>query len=186
MTTALPSGFRCHAANLGIKDQSLDFVVVAADHACAASGLFTKSHFAGPSVRVSRRHVASGRARAVVVTSKNANVATGEQGLADATEIVTRVAEHLGAAPSEVLIAQTGVIGRLLPMDRIRPGIAALPKPLPGTDAESVAKAIMTTDTVHKIASAGAGAASVVGVAKGVGMIEPDMATMIKIGRAHV
>jgi len=177
----LPSGFRCHTANVGIKDDTLDFVVVAADHTCAASGLFTKSHFAGPSVRVSRRHVASGRARAVVVTSKNANVATGAQGLADATEIVTKVAEHLGAPPEEVLIAQTGVIGRLLPMERVRAGLAALPTPLPSTSAEAVALAIMTTDTVHKIASAAAGAASVVGVAKGVGMIEPDMATMITL-----
>jgi glutamate N-acetyltransferase/amino-acid N-acetyltransferase len=181
VSISLPSGFRCHTANFGIKDQTLDFVVVAADHACAVSGLFTQSHFAGPSVRLSRRHVASGRARAVVVTSKNANVATGEQGLADATEIVTKVAEHLGASPDEVLIAQTGVIGRLLPMERIRAGLAQLPIPLPSTSAESVARAIMTTDTVHKIASANVGAASVVGVAKGVGMIEPNMATMITL-----
>jgi glutamate N-acetyltransferase/amino-acid N-acetyltransferase len=185
MTTALPRGFRCHTANLGIKDSSLDFVVVAADHACSAAGLFTKSHFAGPSVRVSRQHVASGRARAVVVSSKNANVATGEQGLADALEIVTSVASHLGGRPDEVLIAQTGVIGRLLPMDRIRTGLAALPSPLPGTDAEAVAKAIMTTDTVHKMATATVegvdGPVSIVGVAKGVGMIEPDMATMITL-----
>ena len=116
-----------------------------------------------------------------MVTSKNANVATGTQGLADAREIVARVATSLGAQPHDVLIAQTGVIGRLLPMDRIRSGLAALPSPLPSTDADVVAKAIMTTDTVHKIASAQAGAATVVGVAKGVGMIEPNMATMISI-----
>jgi len=181
MVTPLPGGFRCHTANFGIKDQSLDFVVVASDRPCAASGLFTKSHFAGPSVRVSRRHAAGGVARAVVVTSKNANVATGDQGFSDAVEIVTRVADHLGASPSEVLIAQTGVIGRLLPMDRIRAGLATLPTPLPGTDADQVARAIMTTDTVHKIAVAQAGNARVVGVAKGVGMIEPDMATMITL-----
>jgi len=181
VTTPLPQGFRAYATNLGIKDSSLDFVVVAADHECAASGLFTQSHFAGPSVRVSREHVKDLRARAVVVTSKNANVATGTQGLADAREIVARVATSLGAQPDDVLIAQTGVIGRLLPMDRIRSGLAALPSPLPSTDADVVAKAIMTTDTVHKIASAQAGAAMVVGVAKGVGMIEPNMATMISI-----
>ena len=181
MTISLPAGFRCHAANLGIKDQSLDFVVVAADVTCSAAGMFTQSHFAGPSVRVSRRNVASGRARAVVVTSKNANVATGPQGLADANEIVSTVAQRLGAEAGEVLIAQTGVIGRLLPMDRIRQGLSTFPVPLGGTDAEAVAKAIMTTDTVHKIASAGAGPCSVVGVAKGVGMIEPNMATMITL-----
>lgn len=181
MPISLPSGFRCHTANVGIKDDTLDFVVVAADHVCAAAGMFTQSHFASPSVRLSRRNVASGRARAVVVTSKNANVATGEQGLADATEIVTKVAEHLGARAEEVLIAQTGVIGRLLPMERVRAGLASLPTPLPSTSADAVAQAIMTTDTVHKIATASAGAASVVGVAKGVGMIEPNMATMITL-----
>jgi len=178
---SLPAGFRCHATNLGIKDGSLDFVVVAADSLCSAAGMFTQSHFAGPSVRVSRRHVASGHARAVVVTSKNANVATGEQGLADALEIVTAVATKLGAQPDDVLLAQTGVIGRLLPMDRIRKGLDTLPVPLPSTDAEAVARAIMTTDTVHKLAVAEAGACRVVGVAKGVGMIEPNMATMITL-----
>jgi glutamate N-acetyltransferase/amino-acid N-acetyltransferase len=132
-------------------------------------------------VQLSRRHVADHCARAVVVSSKNANVATGAQGLADATEIVTTVARHLGASADEVLIAQTGVIGRLLPMDRIRAGLAALPSPLPSVDAEAVARAIMTTDTVHKIATANVGAARVVGVAKGVGMIEPDMATLITL-----
>ncbi len=181
VTTTLPLGFRAYAANFGIKDSTLDFVVVAAEHDCAAAGVFTKSHFASPSVRVSRRSVASGRARAMVVTSKNANVATGEQGRADVEEIVAAVAAHLRTRPEQVLIAQTGVIGRLLPMDRIRSGLGALPAPLPSTDAELVAKAIMTTDTVHKIAEARVGAARIVGVAKGVGMIEPDMATMIAI-----
>lgn len=181
MTTTLPLGFRAYAANLGIKDSSLDFVIVAADHECAAAGVFTKSHFASPSVRVSRENVRRGRARAVVVTSKNANVATGEQGRNDVREIIEGVASHLGTAPEHVLIAQTGVIGRLLPMERIRSGLAALPASLPSDDAELVARAIMTTDTVHKIAEAGVGGARIVGVAKGVGMIEPDMATMISV-----
>jgi glutamate N-acetyltransferase/amino-acid N-acetyltransferase len=80
-------------------------------------------------------------------------------------------------------VASTGVIGRRYPMDRLRAGIAAVRRPLPSDDAEAVATAIMTTDTVHKVASAavGDGAATVVGVAKGVGMIEPDMATLITL-----
>ncbi|MEI7548559.1 MAG: bifunctional glutamate N-acetyltransferase/amino-acid acetyltransferase ArgJ, partial [Actinomycetota bacterium] len=127
------------------------------------------------------RHVADGVARALVVLSKNANVATGPDGLADAQEVVARVAAGLGCAPSEVLIASTGVIGRRYPMDRIRAGLAAIPAPLPGTDAIAVARGIMTTDTVPKTAAATAGSARIVGVAKGVGMIEPDMATMIAI-----
>ena len=179
----LPKGFSCHVANVGVKDDSRDFTVVAADEPCAAAGVFTKSRFAGPSVEVSRRHVADGRARAVVVVSKNANVANGPQGLADANELVDGVASRLGIDPAEVLVASTGVIGRPYPMERIRAGIAALPVPLPGNDATEVARGIMTTDTVHKISTARvAGSdARVVGVAKGVGMIEPDMATLIAL-----
>ncbi|MDO8392711.1 MAG: bifunctional glutamate N-acetyltransferase/amino-acid acetyltransferase ArgJ [Actinomycetota bacterium] len=175
----LPLGFRAYVANVGVKDTTDDFTVVAAAGPCAAAGVFTKSSFAGPSVLVSREHVASGSARAMVVLSKNANVATGEAGLADAREVVAGVAAALGCAPADVLIASTGVIGRRYPMDRIRAGLAAIPTPLPGTDAAAVARGIMTTDTVPKTASATVGAVTIVGVAKGVGMIEPDMATMI-------
>ena len=175
----LPLGFRAHVTNVGVKDTTDDFTVVAADAVCSAAGVFTRSSFAGPSVLVSRRHVADGRARAMVVVSKNANVATGPQGLADAEELAAGVAAALGCAAADVLVASTGVIGRAYPMDRIRAGLRAIPSPLPGTDAGAVARGIMTTDTVPKTASAAAGAARVVGVAKGVGMIEPDMATMI-------
>ncbi len=79
MGVPLPQGFRAHVANVGIKDDTDDFIVVAADAACAAAGVFTRSSFAGPSVVVSRRNLADGRARAVVVVSKNANVATGDR-----------------------------------------------------------------------------------------------------------
>jgi len=179
----LPLGFRAHVANIGIKDTTDDFVVVAADAPCAAAGVFTQSSFAGPSVLVSRRHVADHRARAVVVISKNANVATGPEGLANAEEVVRGVAASLGADPGDVLIASTGVIGRQYPMERVRAGLAALPSALPGTDAAAMARGIMTTDTVPKThAAAVAGStARVVGVAKGVGMIEPNMATLITL-----
>lgn len=175
----LPRGFRAHVTNIGVKDSTADFTVVASEQPCTAAGVFTRSSFAGPSVLVSRSHVAHGTARAMVVISKNANVATGEQGLADAQEVVAGVAAALECATHDVLIASTGVIGRPYPMERIRAGLAGIPTPLPGTDALQVAQGIMTTDTVPKSASAAVGAASIVGVAKGVGMIEPDMATMI-------
>lgn len=183
MALPLPKGFRAHVTNVGVKDDTDDFTVVAADAVCAAAGVFTKSSFAGPSVLVSRRNVADGRARAMVVISKNANVATGAQGLADAEEVVAGVAASLGCDATDVLIASTGVIGRPYPIERIRDGLAAIPSPLPGTDAAAVARGIMTTDTVPKTATATvrgtAADITVVGVAKGVGMIEPDMATMI-------
>ena len=181
MSVELPRGFTAHVTNIGIKDLSDDFTLVAADSTCSAAGVFTQSRFAGPSVVVSREHLRSGRARGVVVISKNANVATGATGMANAREVVAGVASALGCHASEVLIASTGVIGRQYPMDAVRAGLAAIPKTLRDTNAEAVARGIMTTDTVHKIAEAqvAGSTARVVGVAKGVGMIEPNMATLI-------
>jgi glutamate N-acetyltransferase/amino-acid N-acetyltransferase len=177
----LPAGFRSFVANVGIKDDTDDFTVVVAEGHVSAAGVFTQSRFAGPSVLLSREHLAIGSPRAVVVISKNANVATGEAGAAHAREVTERVASRLGISAHDVLIASTGVIGRPYPIDRIRDGIAALPAPLPNDDAIAVARGIMTTDTVHKVAHATVRGTSarVVGVAKGVGMIEPNMATLI-------
>ena len=183
MTISLPQGFRAHVTNVGIKDTTDDFTLVVADASCAAAGLFTQSRFAGPSVLVSREHVADGKALGVVVISKNANVATGEEGMNNAREVVAGVARAIGCNDSEILIASTGVIGRQYPMDKVRAGLAALPAQPQGTSADDVARGIMTTDTVSKVAQcevAGSGA-RVVGVAKGVGMIEPNMATLITL-----
>lgn len=181
---SLPRGFHCHVTNIGVKDTSNDFVVISADRDVPAAGVFTKSRFAGPSVAISREHLASGpSARAVVVVSKNANVANGDVGLSDAHELVEGVAARLGCSSTEILLASTGVIGRRYPMDRIRVGIAALPSQPESLSADDAATGIMTTDTFAKSAEAtiGLGPAKVVGIAKGVGMIEPDMATMIAI-----
>ena len=180
---ALPAGFRSHVANIGIKDDTPDFVIVATERAVPTAAVFTRSRFAGPSVTLSRTQVADGLASAVVVISKNANVATGPQGHEDAIEVVRATAERLGCDASEVVIASTGVIGRLYPMDRVRAGIAALPDRLSSTDAVGPATGMMTTDTVPKLAEAtvAGSTARVVGMAKGVGMIEPDMATHISL-----
>lgn len=175
---AVPAGFAVHVANVGIKDGTDDFVVLAADRPCTSAALFTQSRFAGPSVVVSREHATGGRLRGIVAISKNANVATGARGLADAREVVVRVAAVLGCAPDELLIASTGVIGRTYPIERIRAHLDTLQPPV-GTDASAAARGIMTTDTVPKLAVATVGPARVVGIAKGVGMIEPDMATML-------
>jgi glutamate N-acetyltransferase/amino-acid N-acetyltransferase len=183
MTISLPKGFRAHVTNVGIKDTTDDFTLVVADASCAAAGLFTQSRFAGPSVLVSREHVANGKALGVVVISKNANVATGEEGMNNAREVVAGVARAIGCNDNEILIASTGVIGRQYPMDKVRAGLTALPAQPQGTSADDVARGIMTTDTVSKVAQcevAGSGA-RVVGVAKGVGMIEPNMATLITL-----
>ena len=179
--TTLPAGFRAYVANVGIKDSTDDFVVVATDSPCPTVGVFTTSSFAGPSVLVSREHLSSPTAQAVVVISKNANVATGDVGLANAREVVAGVATALGCTAGDVLIASTGVIGRQYPMDRVRAGLAAIPASFPSVEADLVATGIMTTDTVSKVASTSVGAARIVGVAKGVGMIEPNMATLITL-----
>ena len=174
----LPAGFTAHTARIGIKDDTPDFSLVVATRPCAASAVFTKSRFAGPSVTLSRGHAADGRLQAVAVVSKNANVATAPDGDADALELAEGIARVVGCQASEVLIASTGVIGRRYPMDRIRRHLSTMAPPA-DTALDPVAEAMMTTDTHPKTASATAGAATVVGVAKGVGMIEPDMATML-------
>jgi glutamate N-acetyltransferase/amino-acid N-acetyltransferase len=181
MAISLPNGFRAHVANVGIKDATDDFTLVVADTVCSAAGMFTQSRFAGPSVVVSREHIADHKAKAVVVISKNANVATGEAGMSNAREVVAGVSSALACDPHDVLIASTGVIGRQYPMDKVRAGLAALPVQPQGTSADDVARGIMTTDTVSKVAECvvAGSSARVVGVAKGVGMIEPNMATLI-------
>jgi len=178
---SLPLGFHSYVANIGVKDDSQDFTLVVADSLCSSAGVFTQSRFAGPSVTVSQTHLKDLSARAIVVISKNANVANGPDGLSDALEVVQGVAQALQCDPHDVLIASTGVIGRRYPIERIRTGLAAIPAAITGSDAVAVAQGIMTTDTVHKIAEAtiAGSSARIVGVAKGVGMIEPNMATLI-------
>jgi glutamate N-acetyltransferase/amino-acid N-acetyltransferase len=179
--TAWPDGFASHVANIGVKDDTDDFVVIVTDAARPAAGVFTRSRFAGPSILISRENLRGGVARGVVIISKNANVANGPAGHDDAVAVVAGVAQRLGCSPSDLLIASTGVIGRRYPIDRVLSAVAVMPTTPTGTDAVEAARGIMTTDTFPKVcerAVAGS-SARVVGIAKGVGMIEPDMATMI-------
>ncbi len=176
----LPRGFRAHVANIGIKDDSRDFVVVASEVPAAAAGMYTRSRFAGCSVRQSREATTNNVLSAVAVISKNSNVATGPEGEANAREVTQAVADVLNIPQTDIGIASTGVIGRQYPMDKVRAHLATLSTDsFNETSAVAVAEAIMTTDTHAKVASAKVGDATIVGVAKGVGMIEPDMATML-------
>ena len=179
--TDLPQGFSVHVANMGIKDDTNDVMILHCETLATTAGVFTQSRFAGPSVAISRHNVSSGTARAVTVISKNANVATGDTGRVNAEEITQLVGAAIDADPSDVIIGSTGVIGVQYPMERIRSHLSALQVPFLERSAEAAASAIMTTDTHPKVASAPAGHATVVGFAKGVGMIEPDMATMIAV-----
>ena len=177
--TPVPAGFVGVAGNMGIKDPDDDFFAVVSQAPAAVSAVFTRSRFAGPSVRLSREAAADGRARGVTVLARNANVATGQIGTRDAREVRERVARAAGVDPEALLLASTGVIGRPYPMERIRAYLDDLPAEFPPADLDRAAAAMMTTDTHPKIVSAQVGEATLTGMAKGVGMIEPNMATML-------
>jgi glutamate N-acetyltransferase / amino-acid N-acetyltransferase len=179
----LPAGFVAHTGRAGLRDEGDDVAVIVGTGPCTSAGVFTQSRFAGPSVTLSRGRVATGAARAVVVVAKNANVATGEQGMLDARELTRLVATVVGVPSDEVLVASTGVIGRPYPMDLLRAHVGGLDLDGFEGDAWAVARSMMTTDTVPKTAerqiNGELGPVRVVGVGKGVGMIEPNMATML-------
>lgn len=182
MITA-PQGFRAAAVAAGIKPDRLDLALVAADSPCTAAGVFTTNRAVAAPVLVSREHLASGRARAIVVNAGCANAATGEAGLRDAREMAACAAGALGIAPAEVLVASTGVIGVPLPMDKVRSGIALAAGRLSRDGGEPASRAILTTDTRPKTASAritlGGTPVTIGAMAKGAGMIAPNLATML-------
>ena len=177
--TPVPAGFRGVVGNIGIKDPHDDFFVVVSEVPAHVSAVFTRSRFAGPSVVRSRSASADGNVRGVVTLARNANVATGAEGEAHAREVQELAAAAAGVPADEMIVASTGVIGRLYPMDKIRSTFDGLSSPLPPADLDRSAAAMMTTDTRPKTASARVGEATVTGIAKGVGMVEPDMATML-------
>ncbi|GCF11099.1 bifunctional glutamate N-acetyltransferase/amino-acid acetyltransferase ArgJ [Dictyobacter arantiisoli] len=174
-----PQGFRSCAKNIGIRDTTLDFTVIASDVPAAAAAMFTQSRFCGAAITVGREHVTDGQLQAFVINSKNANVSTGAQGLANIREIVQLVADELHIAPQDVLPSSTGVIGWQLPMDKVRAGIRGFGTDMREGQLHVSAHAIMTTDTRPKLHARKIGDAVLVGMAKGVGMIEPNMATML-------
>ncbi|MFQ5880219.1 MAG: bifunctional glutamate N-acetyltransferase/amino-acid acetyltransferase ArgJ, partial [Dehalococcoidia bacterium] len=159
----------------------LDLGILYSERLYTAAGVFTTNKVKGAPVIVSREHLADGQAQAVVVNSGCANVCTGQRGLDDARQMARLAGEKLGLAPQDVVVSSTGVIGRYLPMDKIQQGIKALA--LSPAGGATFARAIMTTDTVPKMIAARfswQGEAYIVGgVAKGAGMIHPNMATML-------
>lgn len=174
-----PRGFRTCAKNVGLKDDTLDFTVIASDVPASAAAMFTQNRFCGAAIVVGREHVADGRLQAFVVNSKNANVATGEQGLANIRTVVQAVSEELNIAPNDILPSSTGVIGHQLPIAKMVQSIRGIDAEMREGSLEEAARAIMTTDTHPKIRVCKIGEAVLVGMAKGSGMIEPNMATML-------
>jgi glutamate N-acetyltransferase/amino-acid N-acetyltransferase len=174
-----PQGFLSLAKNVGIKDNTLDLTVIYSTVRARAATMFTRNRFPGAPVIVGRKHIASGFVQALVINSKNANVAMGKQGIDNAIETCRIVGEELGINPYDVLPFSTGVIGRPLPMDKIRAGLRGIRTELQPNNLKLAAEAIMTTDAYPKYFSCRVGSAVIAGIAKGAGMIEPNMATML-------
>tara|TARA_B100000809_G_scaffold78887_1_gene76829 strand:- start:2716 stop:3936 length:1221 start_codon:yes stop_codon:yes gene_type:complete len=183
ITTA--KGFKAGGTYVGIKtftEDKMDMGLLLSDTTCAAAGVFTKSALVSPSVTVNRETMAAGGPiRGLVVNSGIANAGVGEQGYTDAKEMAAVAAAGLGVKPEEVFVFSTGVIGVELPMTLIKQGVEQIE--LSDNGGNSLARAMMTTDTHTKEAAVtvnvGGKEINISGVAKGSGMIHPNMATML-------
>jgi glutamate N-acetyltransferase / amino-acid N-acetyltransferase len=177
-TPRFPRGFRCASRNCGIKPTGRDLSLFVSDVDAAAAGIFTLNQFPGAPILLGRETIRAGVLRAIVVNSKVSNVATGPEGVVRARRMAAAAAREVGTTAERVLVSSTGVIGVPLPIDRIEAGLRGIAReltadPLPG------AEGIMTTDTYPKAISTAVDDATITIVAKGSGMIEPNMATML-------
>ena len=176
-------GFMAAGLHCGIKKAKPDLALIWSQVEAAAAGVFTQNLVKAACVTLTQENLSVGYGQAVVVNSGNANACTGEQGLKDALQMAVLAGEALKLAPSKVAVASTGVIGVQLPMDKIGPGISKAAKALSETGGSDAALAIMTTDTAAKetAVSVEIGGVPVIigGMAKGSGMIHPNMATML-------
>jgi glutamate N-acetyltransferase/amino-acid N-acetyltransferase len=176
-------GFKASGVRCGLKEQGEDLALVFSEAPAAVAGMFTTNRFRAAAVQVSQERAGRGAAQAVVINSGNANACTGETGLRHAREMTEIAALLLGIKPELVLVCSTGVIGRPLPMDRVQDGIHEAVKALSAEGGGAAARAIMTTDTAPKEAAVefevGGKRVRLGGMAKGAGMIAPNLATMI-------
>ena len=194
MAVTFARGFRAGTAACGIKafttgasaiptGQRDDLCVIHSAHPCDTGGVFTTNKVKSASVVIDQLHLQRNRVQALTINSGNANACTGAQGFRDALLMAKLSADRLDLDPDQVLVSSTGVIGRYLPMDAIKPGIAQACENLSPDAGDSAARAIMTTDTVPKTAQLevemGGVTVRVGGMCKGSGMIHPNMATML-------
>ena len=181
----VPKGFSAAGAICGIKKSGKkDFALIVSDSPCQAAGFFTQNAFAAAPVELCRLHLKkSSGIRAVAINSGCANACTGKKGLADAREMARLVSKAVGCKTENVLVASTGVIGPYLPMEKISAGVNMTAQGLSPNGFRDAAESIMTTDTKMKIASLdleiGGRTIAFLGMAKGSGMIHPQMATML-------
>ena len=179
-----PLGFVSCGISAGIKKQrKSDLALIVSEVSALAAGTFTTNQVKAAPVRVSREHLKAENARAILANSGNANACTGVQGIGDAKEMTNLAAMMLGCRETEVFICSTGRIGRLLPMEKVRRGISRAVKSLNREGGHTTAKAIMTSDSVEKELAVrfkiGNKTIHIGGCAKGAGMIDPNMATML-------
>ena len=180
-----PRGFVAAGVHCGLKAKKPDLAIIASTHAepAAMAGVFTRNQVQAAPVLHCREVAAGGRARAIVANSGNANACTGEKGLADTRTMAARAAAALDLDVRHVLVASTGVIGVPLPMPKVLAGIDQAVVELGPDGGERAAEAILTTDTRTKIdvetAALSAGEVTIGGIAKGAGMMAPDMATTL-------
>ena len=180
----LPEGYRAAGIHVGIKKKRPDMALLVSDRDAAIAGVFTKNKIQAGPVRLCRDRIESGEAcRAILINSGNANACTGSQGRVDADEMAAITAAAMNVLESSVMICSTGTIGVPLPMDVIRSGIPEVVKSLTAEGGADAAQAIRTTDsgpkTAHRTISIEGTDVTLTGIAKGAGMIEPDMATML-------
>jgi len=179
-----PLGFQAAGIHCGIKKPNLlDLALCVSDVSGPIAGVFTRNRVVAAPVLLDRHHLRSRRGRAIIVNSGNANACTGEQGLVAAKHMATVVAEQLSIPVHHVFVGSTGVIGRVLPIDRIAAAVPTLIARLSISGGDHAARAILTTDlrpkTVAKRAKIGGHIVTIGGMAKGSGMIHPNMATML-------
>ena len=183
MSVTAAEGFVAAGCHAGVKKRRYDMALVATVDArpVAAAAVFTQNKFVAPPVVASRSRLEAngGRAAAVIVNSGNANAGTGEPGMADAEAMCQAAANALGCDAADVLVCSTGIIGTPLPMDRILPAMPKLAKKLSPDGAADAAKGILTTDHKSKEALVRGSTFTLGGMAKGCGMIAPNMATML-------
>ena len=177
-------GVRAAGIHAGIKAaDAKDMTLIATDTPAAAAGVFTKNSVTAAPVIMCREHLSDGQAQAVIVNSGNANACTGEVGMANARRMASLTAEQLGIDAALVLVSSTGVIGQQLPMDKIENGIQTAAEALSTEGGNDAAEGIMTTDTHPKSVAVeveiGGAPVRIGGIAKGSGMIAPNMATML-------
>ncbi len=181
-----PEGFFATGVACGLKKNGKkDLAIVCSEDSAAAAGVFTTNKVKGHSLQLTMDHIKTGYANAIVINSGNANACVGEQGYEDALEIATLTSSLLDCTPQDILVGSTGVIGKPLDMDAIRPRIEELVSSMAPDGGHDAEEAIMTTDTIAKEVAVELelqGSRVVIGgMAKGSGMIHPNMATMIGI-----